>query len=100
MTFFSDQLNKKPNQSKQRQQRASFSCVDNMPVGGVEELKKNDLLLDHYIIPVTTINIAVTHHHHHHLFWKRHFFHAKLGLDVCPYMKSLNISLKTAHSGF
>ena len=24
------------------------------------------------------------HHHHHHLFWKRPFFHAKLGLDVCP----------------
>ena len=23
-------------------------------------------------------------HHHHHLFWKRPFFHAKLGLDVCP----------------
>ena len=25
------------------------------------------------------------HHHYHHLFWKRHFFHAKLELDVCPY---------------
>ena len=24
------------------------------------------------------------HHHHHHLFLKRPFFHAKLGLDVCP----------------
>ena len=22
--------------------------------------------------------------YHHHLFWKRPFFHAKLGLDVCP----------------
>ena len=30
------------------------------------------LLLYHYII------------HHHHLFLKRPFFHAKLGLDVCP----------------
>ena len=24
------------------------------------------------------------HYHHHHLFWKCPFFHAKLGLDVCP----------------
>ena len=24
------------------------------------------------------------HHHHHHLLLKRPFFHAKLGLDVCP----------------
>ena len=27
-----------------------------------------------------------------------HFFHATLGLDVCPNMKPLQISLKTAHS--
>ena len=28
-----------------------------------------------------------------------HFFHAHLGLDVCPQMKPLHISLNTAHSG-
>ena len=37
-------------------------------------------------------------HHHHHLFLKRPFFHAKLGLDVCP-KSSPSTSLKTAHSG-
>ena len=30
--------------------------------------------------------------HHHHLFWKRPSFHAKLGLDVFPQIKSLHIS--------
>ena len=28
--------------------------------------------------------IQLSSHHHHHLFLKRPFFHAKLGLDVCP----------------
>ena len=28
-----------------------------------------------------------------------HFFHAQLGLNVCPDMKTLHISLNTAHSG-
>ena len=30
------------------------------------------------------VNYHHHHHHHHHLFLKRPFFHAKLGLDVCP----------------
>ena len=38
------------------------------------------------------------HHHHHHLFWKRSFFHAKLGVRRLPQIKSLHTSLKTAHS--
>ena len=31
------------------------------------------------------ISAMVVVHDHHHLFLKCHFFHAKLGLDVCPY---------------
>ena len=44
--------------------------------------------------------LVYNHHHHHHLFLKRPFFHAKLGLDVCPKLQvPPHIPKKAAHSG-
>ena len=36
------------------------------------------------IIVIIIIIIVIINYHRHLLFWKRRFFHAKLGSDVCP----------------
>ena len=36
----------------------------------------------------------------HHLFENIHLFHAQQRLDICPYIKSIHISLNTVHSGY
>ena len=37
-----------------------------------------------YDFKIHEVSLNHHYHHHHHLFLKRPFFHAKLGLDVCP----------------
>ena len=44
-------------------------------------------------------DVIINSSYHHHIFWIVHFLHAKLGLDVCSYVKSLHISMNINHSG-
>ena len=57
------------------------------------------LVVSAYILIYFLFRIWFWYTNHHHLFGKCHFFHAELGLDICPIWSPLHTSLKIAHSG-